>query len=103
MPKLIAPLAYFAVGVEDAVHGPDGAEVFCLLEQSRPDLRRSQIYESFAAQLIEHGLALLVAECAWLAFSFLRHRYALESLALPVHGRTRNIEGTTRRCRSNLR
>ena len=51
-------LAHLLVCGEDAVHGPDGAKVFALIEQLSVDLRRRLVDEAILVERSEYGLPL---------------------------------------------
>jgi len=46
VPELIAPLARFACGGKDSVHGAGGTEVFLLVEEDGEDLCWSLVDEA---------------------------------------------------------
>jgi len=60
MTKLITSFSYFLILIENAVHGPPGAEVTILVKQSSINLARRLIPKARAVEsLSDNGLLLL--------------------------------------------
>ena len=90
MAQLAAPFADLAVLGEDAIHGPDRAQIDALVEQAGVDFGGRQIDEARPPQHLEDGLLLGVGQRPrglWTRQRWRRRLFACELAAMQAGAR----------------